>query len=138
MEALEELLEAYANEVDILSASYEMMGAMLNGSAVVSRLQKRGISELYIYGGGFLGIQLFRAVCEDLNVISVVDKSGGLIIDIPQTVPVIDLAGLEKEYAGQMVVVTPVKHFYAIQEDLKRFVPTEKILYLGELLGGIG
>ncbi len=37
-----------------------------------------------------------------------------------------------------MVVVTPVKHFYAIQEDLKRFVPTEKILYLGELLGGIG
>ena len=48
MEAWEELLEAYSNEVDILSASYEMMGTMLNSRAAVSRFQERGISELYI------------------------------------------------------------------------------------------
>lgn len=138
MEAWEELLEAYSNEVDILAASYEMMGIMLNSRAVVSRFQERGISELYIYGGGFLGIQLFRAIYEDLNVISVVDKSGGLMTDVPQAIPVMDLTGFEQEYAGETVVVTPAKHFYAIQKDIKRFVPMEKILYLGELLGGVG
>lgn len=137
MEAWEELLEAYSNEVDILAASYEMMGIMLNSRAVVSRFQERGISELYIYGGGFLGIQLFRAIHGDLNVISVVDKSGGLMTDVPETIPVIDLIRFEKEYGGQTVVITPAKHFYAIEKDLQRFVEKEQLIYLGELLGGV-
>lgn len=137
MEAWEELLEAYSNEVDILAASYEMMGMMLNSQAVVSRLQERGIFELYIYGGGFLGIQLFRAIYEDLNVISVVDKSGGLMTDVPLAIPVMDLTGFEREYAGETVVVTPAKHFYAIEKDLQRFVEKERLIYLGELLGGV-
>ena len=32
----EELIEAYENEVDILSASYEMMGILLNSEAVAA------------------------------------------------------------------------------------------------------
>ena len=133
----EELIEAYENEVDILSASYEMMGILLNSEAVADKLRERAISELYIYGGGYLGIQFYKAINKAVKVHAIVDKSGGLNIEVPEKIPVISLEAFEKTYQGQAVVITPVKYYYAIQKDLLRFVAKEKLLYLGELLGGI-
>jgi len=137
VEPWEGLLDAYSNEVDILSASYEMMGVMLDQRMVVSKLRNRGISEVYIYGGGYLGLQFYRAVSGSLNIISFVDKSGELSIDISPNVRVIGLETFKQEYAGQIVVITPMKHYYQIHGELQHFVTEDKLLYLGELLGGI-
>ena len=40
-------------------------------------------------------------------------------------------------YEGQMVVITPVKFYKSIYEELSKFIPEKKIIYLSELLGGI-
>lgn len=137
MEEFQELLDWYMRESDIMSASYEMMGMMLNSEKVTNSLRKRNISELYIYGGGYLGIQFFKAIRDNVSVISVVDKSGGLMIDMSEQIPVISLETFENQYQGQTVVITPVKHYHAISNDLQRLVRQDQMLYLGELLGEI-
>lgn len=136
MTELEELLDMYSYEWDIYLSSYDMMGRMLDRKRLKERVKKAGISEAYIYGGGYLGIQLYNAVNSFINVLSVVDKSGRLLVDVPG-IPVISLDEFKLVYKNQKVIITSVKHYKAIYEELSAFVPEDRLLYLGELLGGI-
>ena len=136
MDEWNELLDANAYEMEIASAGYEMMGRMLDHRAVISRLKENELTEFYIYGGGYLGIQLYQAVYNEINVISIVDKNAGLVIDLPN-IPVLGLEEFENQYAGQHVVITPAKFYIPIKKYLSRFVPEERILCLGELIGGV-
>lgn len=137
VEHWEEILECYSNELDIMTASFQMMGALLNQKAVVSKFREKGVTKFYIYGGAYLGIQLYQAVSSELDVVSIVDKSGGLLIDVPQEIPVIRLDQMEQEYAGQAVIITLPQYYCQIRRDLEAFIPSKNIFYLGELLGGI-
>lgn len=137
MEDWREVLACYANELDIMTANFQMMGALLDRGAVVSRFRKKGVTEFYIYGGAYLGIQLYQAVSEELRVPSIVDKNGGLLVHVPQEIPVIRLDRLPEVYAGEAVVITLPQYYDAIRRDLEAFVPSEKIFYIGEFLGGL-
>lgn len=136
MDEWNELLDAYAYEMEIASAGYEMMGRMLDRRAVVSWLKERDLDHIYIYGGGYLGVQLYQNVHEDIHILSVVDKSAGLLVNLPE-IPVIGLEEFESQYKDQTVIVTPVKFYSQIQDYLSRFVRDDRVICLGELLGGI-
>lgn len=136
MRELEELLDIYASELDLYLSSYEMMGRMLDKEYLKGRIELLGLSEMYIYGGGYLGIQLYNAVNQFVDVLSIVDKSGRLLIEIPN-IPVISLNELESVYCQQKVIITPMKHYKSIYTELSGFVPKDQMFYLGELLGGI-
>lgn len=131
----ESLLEAYMEELDTITECYEMMGKLLNSNQIMNRVKKLGITDMYIYGGGYLGIQLYRAVEKIVNVISIVDKSGGLIIHLAD-IPVMDMNVFKESYDNNLVVITPIKHYRAIYRELCEFVPAEKIMFLGEFQGG--
>lgn len=135
MDEKDELLELYLRESDLLFSCYEMMGRLLDKKQIEKRVKELELKKIYIYGGGFLGLQLYRAVENLLTVIAVVDKSGGLIHDLPE-IPVIDYERFCQEYAGETVIVTPMKHYQRIYEDLSQFIPKEKIMFLGEFQGG--
>lgn len=132
----DELLDAYAEDLSIAECSYEMMGQLLDQDYLKERLKSLDTNELYIYGGGYLGIQFYRA-CEKLvKILSIVDKQGGLRLNIAD-IPVIDLEGLKKSYKGENIIITPIRYYREIQQNLLSFVPKTKILFLGEFLGGI-
>ncbi len=132
----DELLDAYAEELAITESSFEIMGQLLDQKHLKKRLDSLNVRELYIYGGGYLGIQFYRA-CENLmKVLSIVDKQRCLRLNI-EDVPVIDLEGLKKVYKDEYIIITPVRYYQEIQQDLLSFVPKTKILFLGELMGGI-
>lgn len=133
---LGELLEAYECELDILSFSYDMMGQMLNKKHMEHRIELLGVSDIYIYGGGYLGIQLYNAISQLVNVLNIVDKSGRLLMDIPN-IPVMSLEKFRSVYRCQKIIITPIKHYQAIYRELSEFVPEDKMIFLGELLGGI-
>lgn len=135
MENIGELLDVYASEMEIASAGYEMMGRMLDRKYLESRLKMAGISNMFIYGGGYLGIQLYYAINQSANVLGVVDKSGKLLLDIPD-IPVISMEGFSEIYKGQDVIITPIKFYQSIFESLSDFVPEGRMMYLGEFLGG--
>ena len=136
MEELENLLNEYAYESEIFSASYELMGQMLDRKYVKKRVEMFELSDVYIYGGGYLGIQLYNAINKLVNVLSVVDKNGKLILEISD-ISVIDLDEFRAVYRQQRVIITPIKHYKSIYKELSEFVPKDKMIYLGELLGGI-
>ncbi len=136
-EKTEELLSLYADETDVITACYEMMGKLLNRDRVTSRVKELEIRDLYIYGGGYLGIQLYRALERQAKVLSVVDKSGGLILGIPD-IPVINSKQFQAKYRNEWVIITPIKHYRSIYDELIPFVPADKILFLGEFYGGKG
>ena len=136
MEELDEILEEYAYESEIFSASYELMGQMLDREYVKNRLEMLELFDVYIYGGGYLGIQLYNAINLFVNISGVVDKSGKLLLEISD-IPIIDLNEFRSQYRQQRVIITPIKHYKSIYKELSEFVPKDKILYLGEFLGGI-
>ncbi len=130
------LLDAYAEELAITECSFELMGKLLDRDYLKKRLDFLNTSALYVYGGGYLGIQFYRA-CEGLiHILSIVDKQGCLRLTITD-LPVIDLDGLKKVYKGENIIVASVRYYQEIQQDLLFFVPKAKILFLGEFLGGI-
>lgn len=132
---MDELLDIYAQELDIFSASYEMMGQMLNKEHLKARLEILKLSDLYIYGGGYLGIQLYIAINPFVNILNIVDKSGELIANITD-IPVISLDRFKAVYRQEQVIITPIKHYKSIYTELTEFVPEDKLIYLGELIGG--
>lgn len=135
MNELDELLNAYAYELEIFSSSYKMMGQMLDREYVKGRIEMMGLSDMYIYGGGYLGIQLYNAIQQSANVLSIVDRNGKLLVEVPG-IPVIALNEFQSAYQGQDVIITPVKYYKSICMELSEFVPSNKIIYLGEFLGG--
>ena len=131
-----ELLDAYAEELAIAECSFEMMGRLLDRDYIKGRIEPLNADGLYIYGGGYLGIQLCRACDRQIKVLSLVDKRGCLILDLPD-IPVISLEGLRKAYQGENIIVASVRYYQEIREDLLPFVPKSRILFIGEFLGGI-
>lgn len=132
----EELFELYVNEYRIEAFSYKMMGRMLETDWIMQRLQLYNIQSLYIYGGGYLGVQLYNAIHDLTNVKAIVDKNGGLSVNV-KGIPVISIDELMKEYADEKIIITPVKYYQKIKDDLLEFVAEKQILFLGEFLEGV-
>ena len=136
MDFEEKLLEQYVRDYDIAWYSYWMMGRLLDRKLVKRRVELCGLESLYIYGWGFLGIQLHNALDGMADIKAVVDKNGSLSVDA-ENIRVISLDNLKKEYSGQKIIITPVKYYQAIWNDLSKFADKNNLLYLGEFLEGI-
>lgn len=137
MNSEEEIFELYVRDYRIESFSYKMMGKLLESERVKARLQLYNIESVYIYGGGYLGIQLYNAIYNMTDIKAVVDKNGGLSVDI-KGIRAISMDDLMKEYSGEKIIITPVKYYQAIKKDLLKFADEKEILFLGEFLEGIG
>jgi len=136
MEDLDKLLDACTYELEIFSSYYKMMGQMLDRKYIKSRAEIMGLLDIYIYGGGYLGIQLYDAISPYVNVLSIVDRSGKMLIEVPD-IPVVALDEFKSVYKGQNVIITPVRHYKSIYMELSGFIPKNRMIFLGEFLGGI-
>ena len=135
---MRELLSEYRHEYDILFNEYELMGVLLNHNQILQRIKDLKIESCYIYGGGFLGIQCYRSICEMTEVKGIVDKSGGLKFNLPE-IRVVDMDTFKNSYAQDMVIITPVKYASEIYKELIEFIQDDRLLFLGEfVLGDVG
>ena len=132
MEKKDELIDFYAYQSEIYMKSYVMMGRLLDKSFIEKEVEKKKMSDVYIYGGGYLGIQLYRAISPFSNVLSLIDKSGKLLIDSIDDIPVIDMNTFQGQYDGQLVIITPLKFYKEIYHELREFVAEDKIIFLEE------
>lgn len=132
----EEIFELYVKDYRIENFCYNMMGKLLETERVKERLQLYNIQSLYIYGGGYLGVQLYNAVHDMVNVKAIVDKNGGLSVDV-EGIRTISFDDLVNEYTGEKIIITPVKYYQRIKEDLSKFVDEKELLFLGEFLEGM-
>ena len=99
------------------------------------RLRKFDISNMYIYGGTYMGIQLYRIGVKSLNVLGIVDKYGKVLGN--DNIQIIMLDELSKIYKDEKIVVTPIRFFEEISKELEIFVAKKNIIGIGELLLGI-
>lgn len=132
----DEILDIYAEELAIAECSFELMGRLLDRASVKKRIECLKSDRLYIYGGGYLGIQFYNACSSQIKVLAVVDKKGHLRFNI-EDISIISLECLKRAYKGEMIIITSVRYYQEIREDLLSFVPKTQILFLGEFLGGI-
>lgn len=130
------IFDYYVQDFRIESFSYKMMGMLLETEKVKERIEAYHISELYIYGGGYLGVQLYNAVKNLTDVKAIVDRKGILSVDV-RGIPVISLEQLKREYTNQRIIITPIKYYTSIKKDLREFVEEDKLLFLGEFLEGV-
>lgn len=134
MDNKDELIDTYGYQSEIFSKSYYMMGRLLDKNFVKKEVKKREMSDIYIYGGGYLGIQLYRAIIPYVNVLSVVDKKGKLMIEM-EDIPIMDMVNFRSHYENQMIIVTPLIYYQEIYRELKAFVAEDKIVFLEEFGG---
>lgn len=132
----EELIDAYAENMELSFCKFELMGKMLNVNLIKERIKKLSVSELYIYGGGYLGIQCYLSIFHLIKVLALIDRTGKLIIE-RNDIPVISFQKFQEVYNGQKIIITPIISYQEIKENLLVFVPENNILFLGEFLGGI-
>lgn len=131
----DDLLDIYVNRMGVAELSFEMMGRMLDAAYMKKRLSLLNAAELYIYGGGYLGIQFYRGAKDIVKIPAIIDKRGRLAVHCPE-IPVLTPAELEKVYKGQKIIVASVKFYSEIRRELSVLAGLESVLYLGELLEG--
>lgn len=132
---IDELIDNYGYGVEIYSKAYDMMGRLLDRDFVKREVKKRQLKDLYIYGGGYLGIQLYQTIKPFVNVLSVVDKSGNLKIVVGD-IPVINMDVFCNCYQGEPVIVTPIQYYREIHGELKGIVAEKDLIFLEEF-GGV-
>ncbi len=135
MESKDELIDVYGYQTEVYTKSYNMMGRLLDNNFVKREVKRREWSDIYIYGGGYLGIQLYRVISPLVNVLSLVDKKGKLLINNINDIPVMDMSTFRGLYENQPVVVTPLRFYREIYHDLKEFVAEDKIIFLEDFGG---
>lgn len=136
MEALEKLVDFYATEWEMATYRCRMMEKLLDLNFIQERINSLNCDKLYIYGGGYLGIQLYRAAERFIKIPAIVDKSGKLRLN-DSSIPVISREELCHCYDEEYVIITPLTFYEEIKEDLKTFVSQEKMFHVDELLGGL-
>lgn len=150
MERLEALVDYYAHDKEklqhhckvlehrckLLEHRVAMMERMLDADYVVERMKLLGESEIYIYGGGYLGIQFFRSIRGIVKVFAVIDKSGKTKLDDSE-IPVIDLVQFRSRYNDEIIIITPITFYREIRLELSEFIPQDRIRYIGDVLGVI-
>lgn len=136
MDFEEKLLDFYIKDCEINWHCYQMMGKLLDKRKVKERKELYNLESLYIYGGGYLGIQLYNALNGITDIKAVVDKNGSLCMDI-EGIRAITFDELKKEYSDEKIIITPVKYYQAIWGDLLGFADKDNLLFLGEFLEGI-
>ena len=135
MESKDELIDVYGYQTEVYTKSYNMMGRLLDNNFEKREVKRREWSDIYIYGGGYLGIQLYRVISPLVNVLSLVDKKGKLLINNINDIPVMDMSTFRGLYENQPVVVTPLRFYREIYHDLKEFVAEDKIIFLEDFGG---
>lgn len=131
MGSKDDLIDFYGYRSEIWTRAYEMMGKLLDRDFVAREVKKREMTDIYIYGGGYLGIQLYRAITPFVNVLSIVDRSGKLKVDV-EDIPLIDMDIFRERYKNELVVITPIQYYGAISNELQSFISNDKILFLEE------
>lgn len=132
MENKDALIDLYGYRAEIFSKSYYMMGRLLDKNFVKKEVERKQLSDVYIYGGGYLGIQLYRALSPLVNVLSLVDIRGKLVINDIIDIPVIGIEDFQCQYENQYVIITPLKFCREIFSELRATVPEDKIILLQE------
>lgn len=132
---LEEIIKKYIYDYSVEHYSYKMMGKMLDKDYVKSRAELFDLHNIFIYGGGYLGIQLYNAFGGDIVVDAFVDSSCFLSVNLD--VDVINLETLKERYSGQKIIITPIRYYDEISKNLESFINKSNIIYLGEFLEGV-
>lgn len=128
------ILEEYSIGYEVAIASYEIMGKMLDVNYVKERLKIFNIKSMYIYGGTYMGVQLYRSGREYVDVRGVVDKYGKVQDD---NISVMMLDEFYKKYEGEKIIITPMLFFDEICRDLAHVANRKNMIGIGELLLGL-
>ncbi|MCI9141175.1 MAG: hypothetical protein HFH87_00965 [Lachnospiraceae bacterium] len=129
-----QILEEYSINYSIAAMSYEIMGIMIDARYVEERLREFNISSMYIYGGTYMGVQLYKIGKKVSNVCGIVDKYGKIVGN--EKISLMMLDELSRVYKGEKIVVTSIRFFKEICSELEMFVDRENIIGIGELLLG--
>lgn len=132
----EELIDVYAYEMSVMASSFELMGRLLDTKYVKKRIELLGVSEIFVYGGGYLGIQFYNIAHKFIDILAVIDKKGKIQFDTLD-IPAININKFKAIYNGQVIIVASVRFYREIRNELLGFVPETKVMSLGEFMGGI-
>lgn len=127
------LIDLYAREREMLFMKCRYLEMTMEHNLLIRKANKYKIKHMFIYGESYIGIQLYRGLSNVIDIPAII----GMRKDLPFRVDglkVIDEIELKKIYTNEFIVVSTLENYYEIRARLKKFIPKEKILFLGEFL----
>lgn len=128
------ILDEYVFNYRVAAESYRMMGKMLDEAFICERLRLYNVSDVYIYGGTYMATQLYRVIRSKVNVKGIIDKNKHAI-NVNELI--FSLEEARKIYSNEKIIITPLKFYKEIYEDLAEFVQEKNIIFLGDFLEGL-
>lgn len=101
-DAEKRILEDYAFKYSVANMSYNILGRMLDEEYLKKKIRAFGINHMYIYGGTYMAVQLYRASKKHTDIKGIVDKSCRIAIN--DKVSVITLDEFKEIYNGEKVI----------------------------------
>jgi len=127
-----EILDSHVRREELFQIKFELMGQLMRPEKVKSIIDAHAWQSLYIYGGGYLGIQAYNAFRRFIDVAGVIDRTGELLVprdDITVFLPE-ELAKIKNDLP---IIITPLEHARVIRNTLLDYRSEERIFYLNEL-----
>lgn len=131
-----QILDTYVAESNIWEMSYKVLWGLMDEKYVAERLELYKISEAYLYASTYMAVQLYRIGKGHMSVKGVVDTAGNAVSD--DITDVLTLDELKDKYNGETIIITSIRRYMEIKTELEKFVDREKIIYICELMFGIG
>lgn len=128
-----EIYNEHIKKEELYRIKFELMGRMLDSTVISEIINYRKWKSMYIYGGGYIGIQAYYAFSPYTKISGIIDRSGGLMIPI-KGIAVYSLEDFIKKYDDKSpVIITPLESAGVIYQNLTDSVSKERIYYINEL-----
>lgn len=130
--------DRYAEGEGLFREYYELMGQLLDTRFVEAMIEDKGWNQIYIYGGGYLGIQSCLAFQQFLQVLCIIDRKGQLIVGRSDIhTPVMTLTQWKNDHDKKVpVLITPLQYMDEIKRDLVN-AAVENYIGIHELVAGL-
>lgn len=127
------IYEEHIRKEELYQIRFELMGMMLDSMMIGSIIDKWKWKSVYIYGGGYLGIQAYHAFSPYIQILGMVDRSGGIVIPIDEARVYSLEEFIEENDSKSPVIITPLESAKMIYQDLAAYIDEERIYYINEL-----
>ena len=127
-----EIFDSHIRREELLRIKFELMGQLLSPDVVKGIVDEHAWQSIYIYGGGYLGIQACCAFRQFIDVPCVIDRAGGLMVP-RDDIEVIFPEELAKTDNDLPIIITPLEYAGDIRNNLLNYRGEERIFYLNEL-----
>ena len=139
----DDLIDYYSRMFAKQDLKFTMMGMLLDRGLVDRRREENGLTDIYIFGTGPLGVQALRALEDTVNIVGFIDEDGEYYYNSNYAwgykdieVPVYTPEEVKKIYKGEKILLASFEELEEMKDACEDFAENKDVIFINEFLFG--